>query len=115
MINTKSFSNLLIQVLVAGTVLLSSGCYNYRISTRALAGTETSKGTIHVFFWGLLRNPENGLSTPNCDSLGVNGMSEVVYKHNLGFSLINVATLGIWAPARVEWRCGKPCQKVEPL
>lgn len=108
-------SVVLFNMLISGTLLLNSGCYNYRISTHAQTGSEAMQGTIHTFFWGLLRNPENGLSTPNCDSLGVNGMSEVTYKHNFGFSLINVATLGIWAPARVEWRCSKPCQKIEPL
>jgi hypothetical protein len=33
-------------------------------------------------------------------------------KTNLGFALVTVATLGIWCPVQVEWKCGKPCQVV---
>jgi hypothetical protein len=111
----KGGRQILIICLVA-TTMLSSGCYSYRINTRAQAGTEVSKTiTAHSFFWGLLQKPKGGISTPNCDSLDINGMSVVRVKTNLGYALITVATLGIWAPIKLEWRCSKPCQQVGHL
>jgi hypothetical protein len=97
---------------IAALLSLSS-CYTYRISTQAQPGTEISKTTTaHAFFWGLLQSPKDGIKTPNCDSLNINGMSLVRVKTNLGFALVTVATLGIWCPVQVEWKCGKPCQVV---
>lgn len=96
--------------------ILSSGCYSYRINTRAQAGTEVSKTiTAHSYFWGLLQKPKDGITTPNCDSLNINGMSVVRVKTNFGYALITVATLGIWSPIKLEWRCSKPCQPVGHL
>jgi hypothetical protein len=52
-------------------------------------------------FWGLLQeNPE----PDDCIS---GALDEVRYSTNFGYSLINVATLGIWHPIDVEWRCAK--------
>src|SRR3954471_23462750 len=91
-------------------VIVFSSCYNYRIATHAQAGAEVSQqSTAHSFFWGLLQKPPT-ISTPICDSLDVNGLAEVTVKTNFGYSLINVATLGIWCPVRVQWKCGKPCK-----
>ncbi len=101
-------------VLLCSLVIMFSSCYNYRIATQAQGGAEVSKTTAHSFFWGLLQKPPT-ISTPICDSLDVNGLAEVTMKTNLGYSLINVATLGIWCPMRVEWKCGKPCKKNETL
>ncbi|MES2372782.1 MAG: hypothetical protein V4557_09395 [Bacteroidota bacterium] len=95
---------------------IMTSCYSYRISTRAQPGAEFSKTTTaHSFFWGLAQNPKNGITTPNCDSLDVNGMSVVEVKTNLGFALITVATLGIWSPMQVRWKCSKPCQQTGRL
>lgn len=96
--------------LMIGLIAFSS-CYSYKVATHAQAGTEESKTvTAHAFFWGLIQKPAQ-IHTPVCDSLGVLGMSEVTVKTNLGFALITVATLGIWSPAQVTWRCSKPCKK----
>ncbi len=97
--------------LLTVTILLSS-CYNYRVATRAQEGSEVSKATAHAYFWGLLQKPPT-IQTPICDSLDVNGMSEVTMKSNFGYSLITVVTLGIWSPMKVEWRCAKPCKKTD--
>ncbi len=95
---------------IAGSFLFSS-CYTYRVTTQAQAGAEASKPiTAHAFFWGLIQKP-NEIHTPVCDSLGVNGVSEVTVKTNLGYALITVATLGIWSPMKVQWKCSKPCKK----
>lgn len=91
--------------------LLLNSCYTYRVTTQAQAGSEASKPvTAHVFFWGLIQKPAE-IHTPVCDSLGVNGVSEVTIKTNLGYSLITVATIGIWSPIKVQWKCSKPCKK----
>jgi len=95
---------------IAATLFLSS-CYTYRVATEALPGTENSKTvTAHALFWGLVQKPTE-IHTPVCDSLGVNGMAEVTVKSNFGYSLITVATLGIWSPVQIQWKCSKPCKK----
>jgi hypothetical protein len=103
-------------LLVCGLLLVVlPGCYSYRIATHAQAGTETtkvSKKTAHSFFWGLVQNPKDGIKTPDCDTLQANGMSDIKVRSNFGYALITVCTLGIWAPIQLEYKCGKPCQKV---
>ena len=93
-----------------------SSCYTYRVATQAQAGTEASNTvTAHAFFWGLLQKPADYIHTPVCDSLGVNGMSQVTIKTNFAYSLITVATLGIWSPMKVQWKCSKPSKKTGTL
>ncbi len=100
-----------VPVWLITVTLVFSSCYSYRVATQALPGTEVSKTvTAHSFFWGLLQKPVE-IHTPVCDSLGVNGMAEVTMKTNFGYALITVATLGIWSPMKVEWKCSKPCKK----
>lgn len=91
-----------------------SGCYTYRISTRAQEGTELSSKQVNAYFWGLVQSPK-AITTPICDSLNINGMAVVQVKTNLGYALITVATLGIWCPMRIEYKCSKPCQQTSPL
>ncbi|WPU99792.1 hypothetical protein SNE26_27660 [Mucilaginibacter sp. cycad4] len=91
-------------------LLLLSSCYTARVETKAQAGTEVSHQNVNFFFWGAIQSPKR-IVTPICDSLGVNGMAEVTVKNNFGYSLLTVVTLGIWSPARVEWKCAKPCAK----
>ena len=96
--------------LIGASVCFSS-CYSYRVATQALPGAEVSKTmTAHSLFWGLVKKPV-GIATPVCDSLGLNGVSEVTMKTNLGYAFITVATLGIWSPMRVQFKCCKPCKK----
>ncbi|SEO81078.1 hypothetical protein SAMN05192574_113117 [Mucilaginibacter gossypiicola] len=90
--------------------LLLSSCYTARVETKAQAGSEVSYQNVNFFFWGAIQSPKR-IVTPICDSLGSNGMAEVTVKNNFGYSLLTVVTLGIWSPARVEWKCGKPCAK----
>lgn len=90
-------------------LLLLSSCYSYRVATHAQPGAEMNSRTAHSFFWGLVQKPKE-ISTPICDSLNANGVAVVQVKNNLGYSLITVLTLGIWAPMKIEWQCSKPCQ-----
>lgn len=90
--------------------LMLCSCYTARVETKAQAGSEVSHQNVNFFFWGAIQSPKR-IVTPICDSLGSNGMAEVTVKNNFGYSLLTVVTLGIWSPARVEWKCGKPCAK----
>jgi len=58
----------------------------------------------HAFLWGFVQ-PEPTY-TEDCKG---GGIEEVLITTNLGFSLINVVTIGIWNPVVVKWRCAKPC------
>lgn len=91
-----------------------SGCYTTRVATQAQPGSEVNSKTVNSFFWGLVQSPKR-ITTPICDSLGSNGMAEVTVKNNFGYSLITVVSLGIWCPTKIEWKCGKPCQKIGSL
>jgi len=98
-------------VCLMTAMIFFSSCYSYKVATHAQAGTEVSKTvTANSFFWGLIQKPDQ-IQTPICDSLGVNGMSEVTVKTNFGYALITVITLGIWCPVKVQWKCSKPCKK----
>lgn len=101
-------------LLLPCLVIMLPGCYTYRINTHAQQGSEATSRNVNSYFWGLVQSPKE-ITTPNCDSLGVNGMAEVKTQTNLGYALITVVTLGIWCPMKIEWRCGKPCQRVDPL
>lgn len=89
--------------------IVFQSCYNYHISTSHFdPSTHYNKKTVSSFFWGLVQ--QNVVAT-NCDSLQINSLDEVHVKTNLGYALITVATLGIWCPMTVEWKCAKPCPR----
>ena len=94
--------------LLAFLVFLQS-CYNYHISTsNADPATHYKSKTVSSFFWGLA---QQNIVAANCDSLKINSLDEVHIKNNFGYALITVATLGIWCPMKVEWKCAKPCPR----
>lgn len=99
-----------IVLLLVMTFVLQS-CYHYTITSKNGASTETKKATMHNLFWGLAIKPRNGLNPPNCAAPDpALGFYKVRMTTNFGYSLITVATLGIWCPMQVEWQCDKPCQ-----
>jgi len=93
-------------------LLLSfSSCFSYRLATKALPSTDITKVSstpAYSLFWGILNRPQI-IMTPNCDSLELNGVSEVIVRRNFGQSMVSLLTLGIYNPVRVEWKCTKPC------
>jgi hypothetical protein len=112
MFRTASFTRVMVTACLLSSLVFNSSCYTYRISTQAQTGAEaTNSVTAHSFFWGIVQKPKDYIHTPVCDSLGVNGMAEVTVKNNFGYALITVATLGIWSPVKLQWRCGKPTKK----
>ena len=103
-------------MLLGGSMMMSS-CYTYRLATHAQPSTDaltTTTITAHSYFWGILNKPQV-LKTPNCDNLGVNGVAEVTVKTNFGYALVTIATLGIYCPVKVSWKCAKPCQQSDSL
>lgn len=104
----------LLVMLFAACCMAFSSCYSYRIATHAQEGAEVTKVTAHNWFWGLAQNPKQ-ISTPDCDTLGAYGMSELRVKTNVGYALLTIVTLGIYCPIQLEYKCGKPCPKHDPL
>ena len=109
----KNDSNLLLQeqlfiiksrvlyLLIISAFFLLEGCYHARINAPGEPATEYNKVTVHSIAWGLVQ--EN----PIPDDCVSGAIDEVRVTTNLGYSLINVITLGFWKPMDIEWRCAK--------
>jgi hypothetical protein len=91
-------------VLVALSIVVMQGCYHSRVILNSQPATEYKSKCVNAFLWGLI---QENVEPDNCP--GSNGLQEVRVNWNLGYSLITIATLGIWSPTQVEWRCAKPC------
>lgn len=103
--------------LVLCSTPLLHGCYSYRLATQAQPSTDITAAQsvrTHSLFWGIINKPQV-ITTPTCDSLGVNGVAEVYVKNNFGNALVTVLTLGIYSPVRIEWKCSKPCTQTGEL
>lgn len=90
-------------LLLACLVLpLQAGCYHYRVVVPGPdPATDYERRTVHALFWGLLQE-----DTPATDCLS-NALDEVRVTTNLGYLAVSVASLGIWVPMQVSWRCAK--------
>ncbi|GHN01059.1 hypothetical protein WSM22_25480 [Cytophagales bacterium WSM2-2] len=103
-----------IMPMLALILTINQGCYHYRISSANFdPSTSYEKKTIHSFFWGLAAKRNNGIDlvTDNCDKMNINQLDEIRVTTNLGYSLINIATLGIWNPIQIQWKCAKPRER----
>jgi hypothetical protein len=109
------FRTLLLSVC-AGAALLNDGCYTYQIyqvggpNGRELGNqpaTEWQHKTLNAFAWGAVRQdlPITGARNVN-NATG--GIEEVKVETNAAYLLVSVATLGLWVPLEVSWRCAKP-------
>lgn len=108
----KLFTTPLLLLFAMLVMLSSTGCYNYRVTAyQPDPGTEYQSKTVHSLFWGLAQS--KNVAPENCKP--VQGLDEVHIKHNFGFSLLTVITLGIWCPTTVQWKCSKPCPTVGDL
>jgi hypothetical protein len=88
-------------IVLVAIVVLTEGCYHYRISMRGEAATEPHKKTMHALFWGLVQ--ENQFAD-NCQGKGIH---EVRVSTNFGYVLVSVVTVGIWVPMDIEWSCAR--------
>ncbi|MBS1616101.1 MAG: hypothetical protein JST06_08300 [Bacteroidetes bacterium] len=93
-------------------LLLSlSSCYTYKVATHAQpGGDELATTTIHAqsLFWGLINKPQV-IQTGPCDALDLPGVAEVKVETSFGNVLLTFATLGIYCPMRIVYKCSKPC------
>lgn len=110
---TRQRRCLAVAVLLSAALSFSS-CITYRVQTQKLEGTEYEERKVSSLFWGILQNPKV-ITTPVCDSLGAPGMSEVYIRRNFGHYLLSTVTLGIYNPAKLKWKCSKPCPKTGDL
>lgn len=96
---------------ILGLLILLSGCYHVRVTAPdPNPATEYEQRTTHGLFWGLVQRDTRAI---NCQS---NALDEVEVTTNLGYLVLSVATLGIWVPMRVRWKCAKdPLQEGDPL
>jgi hypothetical protein len=82
---------------------LAASCYHYRvIAPEPEPATDYEMRTVHSLFWGLKQARD--ITADDCLS---NALDEVRITTNLGYSVVSVATLGIWMPMDVRWRCAK--------
>ncbi len=89
--------------LVMGALMLSSGCYHYRVTAPdPRPASPYQHETIHILFWGFLQPT---VTAGNCSIS--NALDQVTVTNNYGYVIITFITLGIWAPMDVEWQCAK--------
>ncbi len=69
--------------------------------------TEYESKRVNTFFWGALRQD---VIVDNC-RVGDDRthIEEIKIEKNFGSILATILTLGIWEPAKISWKCAKPC------
>jgi hypothetical protein len=83
-------------------LLTTAGCFHYRVQPPDVApATDPRSETVWVFLWGAVQQE---VRPDDCQG---NGTAEVAVSTNFGFTLLTVATLGLAAPATVQWTCAK--------
>ena len=88
--------------LVFIAALLFNCSYQYPLTAKNTSPSTNSKTeTLHNYFWGL---SQPYLEAQNCEG---NGLHQVIVKTNYFYSFATVASLGIWAPIQIEWKCDK--------
>lgn len=86
--------------LLATTPLL--GCAHHRLVVpEPVPATGYHARTSHAFFWGF---SEPRIVATECSE---NALSEVRVVTSLPHALAATATLGLWMPLKVEYKCGK--------
>jgi hypothetical protein len=100
-------------LLVLALCLALPGCYTYHLYQVGGAdgreagnqpSTEWQSATRHALFWGAVRQD---VAVENCRRAGA-GIEEVRVDTNMAYLLASVATLGVWVPLRMSWRCARP-------
>jgi hypothetical protein len=72
-----------------------------------MPGTEWESKDLNSFLWGLIRQdlPITNCRLANGQRLGI---EEIRVGRTALQTLATFATLGLWAPTRVSWRCCRP-------
>lgn len=97
-------------LVITLTLIIGPGCYHFYIedSSNPDPATETRTTTVNSYLWGLI---QEDFVCHNCDTLGLH-LQEVRITTNFGYAMLTIATLGIWCPLQVEWRCAKPPKRI---
>ena len=99
-------------ILILITFSLLS-CYHYRVlNTNNDPSTEYRKQVLKSYAWGLVNKPKD-FRVPNCSTS--NALDEIVYTKNFGRSVVTMLTLGFFSSVEVQWKCHKPCPRVDSL
>lgn len=92
-----------LMLLFVGLLFIQMGCYHYHVTApKPDPATDYEHRTAHAFLWGLIQS--DNVRATDCVS---NALDEVHITTNFGYAIVSVATLGIWVPLDVEWRCAK--------
>jgi hypothetical protein len=72
-----------------------------------MPGTEWKTRNLNSFLWGLIRQdlPITNCRLANGQRLGI---EEIRVGRSLSQTVVTFLTLGLWAPARISWRCCRP-------
>jgi hypothetical protein len=101
----KNCSRLLYQPLVCLLIImLFTQCSIYKITAKDTSFPENASKSkvVYGWLWGYAQKIEP------IDCQG-NSIAKFTIKSNIGFQLISVLTLGMIAPIKIEWQCGKDC------
>jgi len=112
-----SWTRRMLTITLVVLIPISTSCYTYHAyqiggpEGRELGNqpaTEWKDKTLHAFAWGLVRQD---LPVDQCRQLspdGKGGFEEVRIQTNALYLVVSIATLGIWVPLKVGYRCAKP-------
>jgi Bor protein len=92
-------------ILLLLFLILSTGCYRYEVlRSDEPISTNLKTQRVYSFFWGALES-KSTFKVGNCAE--GNGLQRVIIRTNFGSTLVTFLTLGIVAPMKVQWECGK--------
>lgn len=83
-------------------MLALAGCHRVRIDAGRPSSGERHRQTVHFYFWGLV-----GDRVVKLDELCPKGIARFGSEATASQALIQVATLGIWAPRQVTVECAE--------
>ena len=87
-----------VSLIIGTSQFMLQSCNQIKLIPAKITGNNVSHNkTIVSYFWGSKTD-----SIADCKG---NGLAKVTVKYNLGYSLINVITLGIISPSNVEYEC----------
>lgn len=100
----RKYSTILSLIIFAYCLPLQS-CSKYTVTTsqKLPADIRYKKKVSVTYLWGIINKPHSVIDT----TCGKGGLSEVKVISNPGYSLINIASLGIVHLVKVEWKCQK--------
>ena len=86
-------------------IILTQGCYTYRLNAPNHPGVKDEGETVWSFAWGLVHERPR----VNCHG---QALAEVTVKSNLAYDILTVATLGFASPKKVTWKCARAAGQV---